>query len=613
MYAQQSQLPSATKYFLDALDTGDVQLKTPDGADTVFAQKMQQGIARAIPQVGMQGMNQVRQDVQAAMPSVMRNMQQAQMQQMLQQAMQPKPAGIEGLQSNVRMAEGGVVGYAGDTDGSYVVPRTYGYAPEYEEAQKYGIVLSPYDAPEVRQAKRERLQRMREFEKERQNFGDIPTEASVARDALLQKAYADQSRARDVTGQDAARTMSPGRTMAPPAAASPEGQRLATARSMPTQFDVGIGALPALRRAAQMVGGQEREDILNKISELESAQSRSMAQPAAPSGIAAAAPSQPTLAGAMGEVEKIMPGTGTEQNRKALEELQAMRRARPASGIGSLAALQEEAKVMADLKAKEDASAQERGIMAWLAGRGGRGASAQSYMGYQQNEQQRQKLFSQENTIRAAKIDAINDANEARKVGDQEKYVEALNKLSELDRADKQIKLQLAGTTLQVQATMRGQDIQAREGELNRQARDEVKQLPSFEQQMAERAMNDWMRQNPGKSFADAWEWYAGARTAKGVDQRAEAARERNALARQKLLNDDMMYAGARMAYVNATDPAKKAEALRKMKEIERLNGIVDEGEPAPAGKPAPAVGTVMQGYRFKGGNPADRNNWEKV
>lgn len=30
-------------------------------------------------------------------------------------------------------------------------------------------------------------------------------------------------------------------------------------------------------------------------------------------------------------------------------------------------------------------------------------------------------------------------------------------------------------------------------------------------------------------------------------------------------------------------------------------------------GQAAPAVGTVMQGYRFKGGNPADQNNWEKV
>ena len=537
MYATQASIDPSLAALLQT-----AQMVTPEQTPTVAAQVAQAAQQKMQPQGMPQGMPQARQDFQAAMPSMIRNMQQAQMQQMVQQAMQQQPAGIEGLQSNVRMAEGGVVGYAeGGT------PRTYGYAPDYEDARRLGIALSPYDSPEDRKQKLERLQKMREFEKERPSFGDIPTEASVARDQLLQRAYADPTRARDVVGPDAARTMSPGRTMAPPAAASPAGQRLSAAMSMPTQFDVGIGALPALRRAAQMAGGQEREDILNKISELESAQTRSMGQPtqaAAPSGIAA--PAQPTLAGAMGEVEKIMPGTGTEQNRKALEELQAMRRARPASGIGSLAALQEEAKVMADLKAKEDASAQERGIMSWLAGRGGRGASAQSYMGYQQNEQQRQKLFAQENTIRAAKIDTINDANEARKVGDQEKYVEALNKLSELDRADKQVKAQLAGTTLQAQTTMRGQDIQAREGDLNRQARDEVKQLPSFEQQMAERVMNDWMRQNPGKTFSDAWEWYRGAgkpqdrailtyaQAAKIVDERMSDVMAKSAIVKQE-------------------------------------------------------------------------------
>ena len=36
-------------------------------------------------------------------------------------------------------------------------------------------------------------------------------------------------------------------------------------------------------------------------------------------------------------------------------------------------------------------------------------------------------------------------------------------------------------------------------------------------------------------------------------------------------------------------------------------------GAPAPAAGAAPAVGTIMQGYRFKGGNPSDKNNWEKV
>lgn len=34
---------------------------------------------------------------------------------------------------------------------------------------------------------------------------------------------------------------------------------------------------------------------------------------------------------------------------------------------------------------------------------------------------------------------------------------------------------------------------------------------------------------------------------------------------------------------------------------------------PAPARKAPPAVGTVMRGYRFKGGDPAVQTNWEKV
>lgn len=120
MYGQQSQLPPATKYFLDALGTGDVQMKTPDGADTVFAQKMQQGITQGLPQ--MQGMQGAKQDYAAAAPSVARNAQEAQMRQALQLAMQPKPAGIEGLPSNIRMAEGGVVGYSGEGP-SFVAPQ----------------------------------------------------------------------------------------------------------------------------------------------------------------------------------------------------------------------------------------------------------------------------------------------------------------------------------------------------------------------------------------------------------------------------------------------------------------------------------------------------------
>jgi len=79
------------------------------------------------------------------------------------------------------------------------------------------------------------------------------------------------------------------------------------------------------------------------------------------------------------------------------------------------------------------------------------------------------------------------------------------------------------------------------------------------------------------------------------AQDRNEIARQRNEIARQRLLNEDMMYASARMAYVNATDPTKKAEALRKMKEIERLNGIVDESEQAPIATQLPPGVTVKR------------------
>jgi len=68
-------------------------------------------------------------------------------------------------------------------------------------------------------------------------------------------------------------------------------------------------------------------------------------------------------------------------------------------------------------------------------------------------------------------------------------------------------------------------------------------------------------------------------------------------------------------------------EPLTAIKNLERTNpGVVDPRLTllikgggrgvAPSGPPAagvPAVGTIMKGYKFKGGNPADQSSWEKV
>lgn len=92
------------------------QMVTPDQTPTIAAQVAQAAAQKMQPRGIMQGMPQARQEFQQAAPSMMRNMQQQQVQQMVKQAMQPQPAGIEGLPApNLQgMAEGGVVGYNGE-------------------------------------------------------------------------------------------------------------------------------------------------------------------------------------------------------------------------------------------------------------------------------------------------------------------------------------------------------------------------------------------------------------------------------------------------------------------------------------------------------------------
>lgn len=59
---------------------------------------------------------------------------------------------------------------------------------------------------------------------------------------------------------------------------------------------------------------------------------------------------------------------------------------------------------------------------------------------------------------------------------------------------------------------------------------------------------------------------------------------------------------------------ADKEEARRKSAEytrqLEKLGGVAGAGGDGGSG---PKIGDVQQGFRFKGGNPADQSNWEKV
>lgn len=426
MYAQQSSIDPSLAALLQT-----AQMVTPDGGRTVAANVAQAAAQKMQPQGIAQGMPQARQDFQAAMPSMMRNMQQAQMQQMVQQAMQPKPVGIEGLQSNVRMAEGGVVGYAeGGT------PRTYGYAPDYEDARRLGISLSPYDSPEDRKDKLERLQKMREFEKERQNFGDIPTEASVARDELLQRAYADPRRAMDVVRPPVVRTM------APAVAAAPAPQA------------------PAPRPPAQRPPAP--------------------AQQAAPTGVAAALAQRPTYdtAGiAAAGTPYIQAGEGdVGRIRKVEGERAEFEKTLPDLSAKGIAALQQR---MRDVETAETTRKENLGldrVIQQLLGRAqGAGGAARADIQFMNAQRAAEDAFSQARLGNQQAQLLLEKAQQERQLGRFDRAIalekDAANLMEKArDNALKaqQIAQSTAGSQFQGDVQMRGQDVQAREGELNR-------------------------------------------------------------------------------------------------------------------------------------------------
>lgn len=224
------------------------------GQPTVAAQVMGAAEQASMPQVA--------QDMRFAAPEVNENLEEERMQDILQRLDQSRaqPAGIEGLPApNMQFAEGGVVGFAGE--GPSLVS---GYAPDYQDARRFGIDLSPYDSPEVIAQKRERVRRMREFEAQMaQNRAEIPTEASEAVNQGIARAYADPTRARDVP--PVVRQISA--PVAPPRAQRPgTGRPTAAPASAPVAAPAAAAA-PAAGIAGLTEYDKKYLDALNALEE----------------------------------------------------------------------------------------------------------------------------------------------------------------------------------------------------------------------------------------------------------------------------------------------------------------------------------------------------------
>jgi hypothetical protein len=199
-------------------------------------------------------------------------------------------------------------------------------------------------------------------------------------------------------------------------------------------------------------------------------------------------------------------------------------------------------------------------------------AARKEYATSQQTERMLQANIRQGNMLEAQRVQALleGDYNRANQIDDAINQNAAERTKLERSVKDKSREFDLEERKLTQQGQISREQMQSQErvAAANRAASAALRNLPSVEQQMAERVMNDYMAKNPGSTLSDAWDFYRGSR--------ASSAADRNLLARQKLLAEDPLYKLARMQESQEKDPAKKAEAQRKVQELERRAGIVD-------------------------------------
>jgi hypothetical protein len=115
-------------------------------------------------------------------------------------------------------------------------------------------------------------------------------------------------------------------------------------------------------------------------------------------------------------------------------------------------------------------------------------------------------------------------------------------------------------------------------------------------------SFNNRLDQLKGGSFLQAFSDLRGA----GAITEKEGEKATVAIQRMNTATTEDEFITAARDYQNAI----KASLTRSKAKAGDNSNIMPKGEPMPSAKKAPMKGQVVGGYKFKGGNPADPNNW---
>jgi hypothetical protein len=173
------------------------------------------------------------------------------------------------------------------------------------------------------------------------------------------------------------------------------------------------------------------------------------------------------------------------------------------------------------LMAAGEASRGQRGIGALL---GGFGRTSEAEMEAGRGREEKQRALMREREMNRVKMSQeIESARIAAAQGQEKERMEHLQKAAQYNQRDKELAIQMGIAQASTEAAQQGRqyesasamareqlriDAEARERKLDRQSRESIANLPTGEERLASAFISNYMKENPGKKYHEAYAAY---------------------------------------------------------------------------------------------------------